>query len=279
MELLISDFCKRPTKQKFNKLPQNVRDIFSQLSKETLHKNPGHMLSHRILAYYQNQTRPLGFVLPQYLWRIPAISSPKDYKYDKIPRDTLCYRGSKKSIQLKKNVPTYFALEIGNANQYLPVTKKGFLGIFRTIRPILLLRLDDLDNVNKILYRTFTSNISVYKYIKSMFLPPLLPFYPNTYKKVILREESEDQPIQFKRLLRYSLCKNDFAFTTWLCSQGFNGYSAGVMDMLDFMGTITKSFPEEIVLCDPTSFLVHIKTITIKRLKNRDALQDLFRDD
>ena len=76
------------------------------------------------------------------------------WEYQFIPKGTVLYRGAK-SNQPLKNRATYYTKNIETANIYLSKSKKGFLKIYKVKNDILLFKLDNLDNANKLLEITF----------------------------------------------------------------------------------------------------------------------------
>ena len=153
--------------------------------------------------------------------------------------------------------------------------RKGLMGIYKTNKTLRMFRLDNLDNINNLLTYFFTiNNKTMYNTVKEMFYTPLFDVYTEQRKSIIEQEETDNQPLQFKKLYRYSITKIDFKFANWLCNEGYNGYTAGIMRT--FKG-VTKDnpFPEEIMLCTP---LDDVEIIQENRLKktNRDKLDDIL---
>jgi len=271
----IIDFCSKPSKTTYNKISGNHREFMHTVSQFIIKYNIGNIrLAYRIKDYYQNKfgnKRLMGIPVASG-WRsqLPLIDT---YYYDIIPDGTSLFRGSKNDEPLK-NRATYFALEIGNANQYLPVNINGFMGIYKTNKELRLFRLDDLDNINSLLAFFFKRDKKMYENFKRMFVSPLVEL-----NEVLLNSKTyqeEDGPIQLKDLIRASDTKVDFKFANWLCEQGFDGYSAGIMERYS-RGRYEPAFPEEIMLCKPVDNVLLIKEmLKMKKSKNRDKLDDIL---
>jgi hypothetical protein len=230
-------------------------------------------LAKKVVEYHAAAKRLLGKKLPPH-WRTHALDSTTHLVVDTVPEGTLLFRGQKTLSALPSQKATYFALEIGNANQYLPTAKKGVLSVYRTRAPLHLLRLDSLDNVNRMLRETYDSNRPVYDVVRSMFLSKLLQIKAEKdpkWRSVLFSGPPEKEPVQFKRLVRNSVIKNDFVFANWLCRKGYQGYASGVMFLYEF-GSLQESFPEEIMLCDPAAVLRVLRHTEMKKQKDRFAL-------
>ena len=159
----------------------------------------------------------------------------------------------------------------------MPTQKQGFMGIYKTNKPLRMFRLDNLANINNLLTYFFTiDNKTMYNIVKEMFYSPLFDVYTEQRKSIIEQEETDNQPLQFKKLYRYSITKIDFKFANWLCNEGYNGYTAGIMRT--FKGVTKDSrFPEEIMLCTPLDDVEIIQEIRLKKT-NRDKLDDILLD-
>ena len=269
MLALLEMFCLHPTPDHFEALPVAVKTILYTESK----KFSLHPLTKTIHDLYQRAKSTMGKKLANG-WRLSSKNTTSPWKMDILPTSTLLFRGQKTKNVLERKA-TYFAPEIGNANQYLPVQKPGVLSIYRPKAPLNLFRLDDLDNVNQLLRDTYKTNPVLYEVIRSMFLSKVLQIKitvnPLLKDTLIAKEE----PIQFKRLVRYSLIKSDFIFANWLCQQGFHGYASGVMWMYE-VGAIKESFPEEVMICDPVAHLSLVADINMNKQKNRFKLDEIL---
>lgn len=182
------------------------------------------------------------------------------WEYQFIPKGTVLYRGAK-SNQPLKNRATYYTKNIETANIYLSKSKKGFLKIYKVKNDILLFKLDNLDNANKLLEITFPDKKIVYeeKYnsktmydiVRKIYTGNIIPPIETTYIKI-------------KRLFRNSVTCEDLVFSNWLCEKGLSGYYAE--DMKQRSGHI---FPAEIMLCNPLDVLTEIETIETKFMSNK----------
>lgn len=269
----MQDFCAQPTRKKYELLDKEARELLYQYSVQIMRSEQegDYRLANRILSYHDGTPLRMAVEVPHF-WRRPHAKKG-GWVCDEIAVGTELYRAGKSSIPLQKNRPTYFALEIGNANQYLPVKKEGYLTVYRAAKALCLFRLDSVDNINRLLRHLHgLKNDTLYRVVLKMFYPPLLKHYKTLYDTTILHET---HPIQFKRLVRYSLISNDFLFANWLCQQGFEGYSAGVMHIYSGVGKTAAEFPEEVLLCDP-SRLTAVATFHTQKKKNREALDSLL---
>jgi hypothetical protein len=273
MKKEMETFCKKPSKKGFQKLPLPIRQLFYQYSQEILQsKRKGNFrLAHRICAYHENKPLRMAVIVPDF-WR-KTIRKADGWEYDELSKDVALYRAGKKPIVLE-NQPTYFAIEVGNANQYLPTKKAGYLVVFQLKKQVRLFRLDSLSNINRLLRELYHSSPDLYEVVRKMFIPPLLKQYKKLYETTVQKTD----PLQLSRLIRYSLIPNDFRFANWLCQNGFDGYSAGVMDIYVGMGRVAKEFPEEVLLCDPPSVLHTVGQIQTTKKTSRDALDSLLDD-
>jgi hypothetical protein len=270
-------FCSDPSQLSFDKLPVFYKKNLHDLSKKIV---SGKVKGNKILAttvvnFYEKCKRTLGKIIPQ-SWRQNQLDSTNCLIMSIIPSQTLLFRGQKKKNVLQDR-PTYFALEIGNANQYLPASQKGLLSIYRTNHPLKLFRLDDLENVNKILRETFIQNPPVYQVIKSMFLSKILELKISNKEKCFQKIIKNRNPIQFNVLVRNSIIKNDFIFANWLCGQGYDGYCSGLMHIYE-VGSLRKSFPEEVMICYPFGSVDVIQEIEMKKEKDRVKLDQILQN-
>lgn len=269
----MEEFCARPTRVKYGHLDKTVQDLLYKYAKQIMQsgKRGDYRLANRIMSYHDSTPLRMSVVVPTW-WRQRVLY--EGWVCDDIPAGSCVFRASKTESQLLPTQPTYFAMEAGNANQYLPSKKKGCLGIFHT-KALRLFRLDDVHNINRLLNRLYKEEEVLYRVVLKMFYPPLLEHYKGLYDSTIHRQT---HPIQFKRLIRYSLISNDFVFSNWLCKQGFDGYSAGVMDTYIGAGRVGAQFPEEVLLCKPSQSLHLCKVLHTQRKNTREALDALLDD-
>ena len=270
-------FCSHPSQLNFEVLPVFYKKNLHNLSKMIVSgKIKGNKeLATTVITYYEKCKRTLGKIIPQ-SWRQNQVDTTNCLIMSIIPTQTLLFRGQKKNNVLQDR-PTYFALEIGNANQYLPTSQKGLLSIYRTNHPLRLFRLDDLENVNKILRETFIQNPTVYQVIKSMFLSKILELKISNKEKCFQKIIKSRDPIQFNVLVRNSIIKNDFIFANWLCEQGYHGYSSGLMHIYE-IGSLRKNFPEEVMICHPIGSLNLVQEIEMKKEKDRIKLDEILQN-
>jgi len=270
----IQRYCSSPSLQNFEALSFSIRKEMVSLSRTALKtKGANHKLASLILGHYKALDKVMGKpVHPS--WRHPVLDK-SGYVCDVIPVGTAVFRASKDKDVLK-NRATYFALEIGNANQYLPSSKKGFLAAYQTTKELRLFRLDHLENANRLLRETYRlPDKTMYVMIKGLFIGPIAEAYFSKRKDLRDAIVQSDDPLQLKTLVRSSIIKNDFLFSGWLCSQGYEGYSGGLMKMM-VVGNLKDAFPEEIMLCDPTRDLRRVAEIQIKKQDSRSALDTLL---
>ena len=270
-------FCSNPSQLNFDVLPVFYKKNLHHLSKKIISDkmNGNKVLATAVIGFYEKCKRTLGKIIAQD-WRQNQIDTSTCLVMSIIPTQTLLFRGQKKK-NVMQDRPTYFALEIGNANQYLPTSQKGLLSIYKTNQPLRLLRLDDLENVNKILRETFIQNPNVYQVIKSMFLSKILELKNSNKEKCFQKIIKSRDPIQFNILVRNSIIKNDFIFANWLCGQGFDGYCSGLMHIYE-VGSLRKSFPEEIMICHPIGSVNVIQEIEMKKEKDRLKLDQILQN-
>lgn len=284
----LQKFCSEPSGITYQKIPKAVRDNLYKysllISSEEIKGN--YRMAHRIKDYHEKNRFRRWAITPTF-WRNMENSSKEDeFDYDVIEKDQIVYRGSKIPIVLE-DWATYFALEISNANLYLPVDEItiGYMGVFQLNQTVRLFRLDSVENINKLLQKTFHIFPGVYKDIKRMFVTEGMQRDTQSIKKYIKQQETADKPIQFSELYRNSHHNIDFRFANWLCEQGFQGYSAGRFKIG------MSIFLEEIVLCHPTRVLKELLQHKMKRINSRtwsgrqrmdmevDLIQKLLKDD
>jgi hypothetical protein len=178
---------------------------------------------------------------------------PDGFDYDIIPAGTRTYQGLSEFPDVHDyedpplaylavlpdpfiipSTPDYYGL-LGVANRYLNFTQDSYLQVATVMKDMHLLRLDSVDNVNRLLKETWITDREIYNSLKSMFL---------TTRKDEKEFMQANIPEQKTKLSRTSGPENDYIFLKWLCEQGFEGYSAGEM-----------SFHQELTICDPSSSL------------------------
>ena len=260
----LEPFCSAPTYYHFTLLPPHVRELVVSMSKEAL-----------VEKKKSNHTMMMAGMLAQYDktfhadWRHPIKDPHSGFIMDILPKGKLFYRASKDKVVLEKNKATYFAPTIHIANLYMRNHKNGFLNVYQTAEECRLFRLDDLDNVNRLLRSSYASDKQLYKIIADMFVASHDAVNRSRLKSYIQSEN----PVQFKKLLRSSLSQSDFRFANWLCSNGFHGYSAGQItsSVKDYF---PRFFHEEIMLCDPTARLRLVVEFSMKKKEqSRQVLQ------
>jgi len=270
-------FCSEPSQLNFDVLPvfykKNLHDFSKKIVSGRTKGNK--VLATMVIGFYKSCKRTLGKIIPQD-WRQNQVDTKNCLIMSIVPTNTLLFRGSKKHNSIQDR-PTYFALEIGNANQYLPTNQKGLLSIYKTNQALKLFRLDDLENVNKILRETFVSDAKVYPVIKSMFLSKILELKISNKEKCFQKIIRSQDPIQFNALVRNSIIKNDFIFANWLCEQGFHGYCSGLMHIYE-VGSLRKNFPEEVMICHPIGNLEVMQEIEMKKEKDRIKLDQILQN-
>jgi len=273
-------FCRDPTLDHFQDLPLVYKTSLHDHARIIVAgrvKDGDTALAKKVVEYYAAAKRLLGKKLPAH-WRTHALDPMTRFVVDIVPEGTLLFRGQKTLSALPSHKATYFALEIGNANQYLPTAKKGILSVYRTRAPLRLLRLDSLDNVNRMLIETYESDRPVYDVVRSMFFSKLLQIKAEKdpkWRSTLFSSPPEKEPVQFQRLVRNSVIKNDFVFANWLCRKGYQGYASGVMFLYE-LGSLQESFPEEIMLCDPAAVLRAVQHTEMKKQKDRFALDRIL---
>ena len=201
----IIKFCNNPSWVLYKKISPDDKDFMYRVSMFIIDNNIGNeILAYRIRDYYNNKfgnKRMLGRPIDN-SWRISPNDTIDGYYFDEIPNNSILFRASSTNLDLQ-NRATYFALEIGNANQYLPTARKGLMGIYKTNKTLRMFRLDNLDNINNLLTYFFTiNNKTMYNTVKEMFYTPLFDVYTEQRKSIIEQEETDNQPLQFKKLYR-----------------------------------------------------------------------------
>lgn len=187
------------------------------------------------------------------------------WEYQFIPKGTVLYRGTNNN--LNQNRATYYTKYIETANLYLPRDKKKFLKIFKVKNDILLFRLDNLNNANKLLEITFPDKkiVSGKKiHSKTMYDIIRQSYTGNNLLPI------DTTHIKIKRLFRNSVTFDDLVFSNWLCEKGLSGYYAE--DMKQLSGHV---FPSELMICKPLDVLTEIETIETKRLSVK-KISDIY---
>ena len=241
----IKNFCSSPTKNYWEKISPNIREIFTDTARWCINKDRGDIVvAKKILSL-----------------------SEKDWEYITLPKGYRLFRGSKFEVDLK-NRATYFTRSVITANLYVPSNKRGYLTVYELNKSIKLFKLDSLYNANRLLKET-RSNKTLLKPAKQS---PILPY--DVIKKVYKRHVSEkDETAPFlTRLLRQSTIRSDIIFSNWLCEQGFSGYHA---DMTYQSWDRSITFPSEIMLCNPKNDLTVIKEINRSKTKSPKVLRKL----
>lgn len=149
--------------------------------------------------------------------RIVAILTEReDYHYYTLPANSILYRGNSLEYTGEKalgSVFSYFGSR-DTAKEY------GLVSIYETTKPLHLLAMDDMHNVEKL----YEENEDIRRAISSSF----------------------GYSSRRKRIERDSNYAMDFAIITKMCSLGFDGYAHESMksDML-------KDFHAEYAICSP----------------------------
>jgi hypothetical protein len=261
-DAIIKKFCANPSFTNFKLLPLDVRELTVSMSREALQKKKTNMMASMIIKY--------NILFHHSDWRrsLPIVDTQSGRTYDIVSKGKLLFRASKDRVVLEKDRATYFGPTIHIANLYMRDHKNGFLNIYQTTAELKLFRLDNLDNVNRLLRESYaSSDKSLYKTIADMFVAGV-----STKSQKLKTYIQSENPLQFKKLLRSSLTESDFRFANWLCANGFQGYSAGRITVS------TESFPREfhgeIMLCDPTTALQLVMEVQMKQKQQSfEALQ------
>jgi hypothetical protein len=272
----IQQYCLSPSLSNFEALPSGVRKEMVSLSKKAAKKKGANQkLASLILDHYRVVDKRMGRLVDP-SWRRSVLDKTSGYVMDVIPEGTLVFRATKNKEVLVKDRATYVALEISNANQYLPSSRKGSLAVYRTTKELRLFSLDNLENANRLLREAYRlPDKTLYDTIKGLFIGDIAEAYFSRRKELREAIVKRDDPVQLHTLMRSSVIKNDFVFSHWLCSKGYMGYSAGIMKMF-IMGNLHDAFPEEIMLCDPTGSLKRVAEIPMKKQTSRSALDDIL---
>jgi hypothetical protein len=181
------------------------------------------------------------------------------------------YRGNRKYKQLE-NISTYFTIWYGTTNHYIG-TNKGYINIYELKNQNLkLLNVSDINSINLLLQKSF-DNKAIYKIIKRFFISVMIE---ESYKfngpkfrfnKYFSQFETKNQPWQVSVPMRSSFIDNDFKFSKYLCNLGYNGYVSDDMFSSKDSNFKQKTFPAEIMLCEPKKNLKEVKSIFTKRFK------------
>ncbi len=187
-----------------------------------------------------------------------------DYKI--LTKGTLLYRGTKE-LPTESNRATYYAPDIGTANEYIPTSKQGYLNVYKLKEDVMFLKLDSLNNANHLLstlytdttvvYKTKTIDYTMYDLVRGIFTG-FLGFY------------DDPEPLVLKKLLRYSVTKKDIIVANWLCAEGFNGYTAGKMKQ-----KFASAFPAEVMICKPSNVMELVSNIQMRKTKSKKILEKI----
>jgi hypothetical protein len=244
----LKQFCKTKDPTHLHKMDNYTKKLFIAASSYCLTKNVGKQDIAKIVK------KEIG-----------------KWEYSFIPKGTILYRGTK-TIPDEKDWATYYALDIDVANMYLPVTKDGYLNVYKVKHDLALFKLDSLPNANNVLKQTFEDKDIVYTHgnnkkvkIEQTIYDLIRSFYTGE-----LVPPKETKPIHLKRLLRNSVTNKDLIISNWLCEQGFDGYKADVM-----IQRSGHTFPAEVMLCKPTSSVKLLESIKMKKIKSNKILQNV----
>ena len=288
----MDEFCDNPSLKSYNKLDDKIKKILIEYSQKIIdNKLSGNKrLANRIIKYHYKI--PIHITLDELKinhnkWR-SSIKEDK-YYYDIVKKDTIVFRGSGKNLELQKDKPTYFALEYYDSTTYINFgtrlkkdnkSKDNFL-VGLVTKPLKLFKLDSLENINYLLMESFQNNKDLYEAIIRMFMRESTIFKYRMHTNLkpsseLSQIETKTRPFLFNHLYRVSVAKYDFIFVNWLCQNGFNGYSTGILDTIDFPSGKVSEFHAEMVICDPLSFIQIIDTINITKPKDTIALQNIL---
>lgn len=227
------------------------------------------------------EQKVFGLEWSHYRWIERTYKDSDGYTCIKLYDNVRLFRGNKTKTELK-NRETYFAPWHGTTIGYIPKKGTGYMEIYELKNKNLkLFDLSSVENINRLLRETF-HNKEEYNMIKKITMgktvmagfeasphPQLIRF-----AKYFSQLETDNQPYQFKTLLRTSIIKEDFKFGQWLCKRNFDGYAA--RDMYDSRDFPIKfpSFPAEIMLCTPKNDVQLVKCIPTHRYKTTTEMQE-----
>ena len=230
----------------------------------------------------RKQEKVFGLEWSGFRWIERTYKDNDGYTCIKLCDNVNLFRGNKTKTELK-NRETYFAPWHGTTINYIPKKKTGYMEIYKLKNKNLkLFDLSNLENVNRLLRETFYNkeeytmikNITMGKTVMAHLEISLHP-HLSRFAKYFSQLQTENQPYQFKTLLRTSIIKEDFKFGQWLCKRNFDGYAARDMyDSRDFPTIKIPAFPAEIMLCTPKNDVELVKRITTTRYKTKTEMQE-----
>ena len=172
---------------------------------------------------------------------------------------TAAGKGVKKSDIAKRvtvGTAMFYTPDLAVAIRYLPRTTIGFINVFRTKRPIKLLRIDNVSNINKILQESFDLDKDLYLAIRNFYgdfrmsNAPLDvehgPQFIDNKKYFYHKDRTRIVELGDIPFVRNSEFGPDLKFSNWLCDKGFNGYTGGVLDV---WGKEDDKGPEKVICC------------------------------
>ena len=206
-----------------------------------------------------------------------------NYKYNgywciKLTPGLFLYRGNKVFSNLT-NQATYFAPWHGTSNSYLPKGKDGYFSVYQIkhAKNLNLMDLSKLENLNKLL-STYFHDKPIYEMIKNVTIGKIIEakisVNPNVNDaKKFKTLETPTQPYQLKYPIRTSIIKDDYKFSNWLCEQGFDGYAAEDMNFTKNFLTNKKTFPAEVMLCNPKNDVVFLKGFPTRKFTKMSLME------
>lgn len=228
------------------------------------------------------QEKVFGLEWSGYRWIERTYKDSDGYTCIKLCDNVNLFRGNKTKTELK-NRETYFAPWHGTTINYIPKKGTGYMEIYKLKNKNLkLFDLSNVENMNRLLRETFHNkedytlikNITMGKTVMATLEASLYP-HLTRFAKYFSQLQTQNQPYQFKRLLRTSIIKEDFKFGQWLCKRNFDGYAARDMyDSRDFPPLKIPTFPAEIMLCTPKNDVELVKRITTMRYKTITEMQE-----
>ena len=218
-----------------------------------------------------------GLQSTQYEW-MDSVYQYNDFWCIKVKPNLFLYRGNKVKTNLK-NQATYFAPWYGTSNSYLPKGKEGVFEIYQIKANVTLnlLDLSKLENLNKLL-STYFDDKPIYEMIKNVTIGKVIQAKLSVNPKVndakkFSKLETDTQPYQLKYPIRTSIIKDDYKFSNWLCEQGFDGYAAEDMNFTKNFLTNKKTFPAEIMLCNPKDDVIVVKSFPTRKFRKLSLME------
>ena len=246
----IQDFCKNPNINSWKNLNMIIQDLLLETATFCIKNQRGDLKMASVILDLSKSP-----------WE--TVTLPKNY--------TL-FRGSAREVNIDSDV-IWFAPNVDIANKYLPSNKKGYLSIFRVKTPLKLFSLNSLHNANKLLRETFSDKKLVIHPHKKYKLrgKTLYDIIRHIYTGIKYIKVPDTKPLQLKKIVRASVTKEDIVFAKWLCSKGFSGWHANLMNQKWRKVT----FPAEDMICNPYKDLEPVETIEMRKTKSKNVLAKL----